>query len=205
MASELIFSRALKGVKEKGRAIDQIFSAFMIMSMELFIDIISERFTWGLLVGLLLVVMVWRLMRKDVVMLRNEKERMFSENKELQTHLNTQLKINSKGNEQLQSQVDELREQNENLRVNLGTVGQKAGRVEMRQLHVMEAAVRVMREQAPGFASAWEKALRDAEATEQEAEGGLKKLIRKVLPAGRATHTLEEKKEARDEDGRDVS
>ncbi len=159
--------------------------------METFVDIISEPFTWGLLLGLGLVIMVWKLMRKDITMLRRENARIATENKELQTHLNTQLKINSKGNEQLESQLEELREQNENLRVNINTVGQKAGRAEMRQLHIMESAVNVMREQAPGFAPAWEKAIRDAESAELAAEGGLKKLMRKVLPAGKSTPALE--------------
>lgn len=158
-------------------------------------NILSQPFTWGLLVGLFLVVMIWRLMRKDITVLRSENTRISAENKELQTHLNTQLKINSKGNEQLQNQLDELREQNENLRVNINTIGQKAGRAEMRQLQIMESAVNVMREQAPGFAPAWEKAIRDAEAAELAAEGGLKKLIRKVLPSGKTAPALEIKED----------
>ena len=177
----------------------------MMMRMETFLNLMSHPFTWGLLVGLLLVVMTWRLIRKDVVMLKAENKRISLENQELQSHLNTQLKINSKGNEQLQNQVDELREQNENLRVNIGTMGQKAGRAEMRQLHVMETAVTVMREQAPGFASAWEKALRDAEVAEQAGEGGLKKLIRKVLPGGKSIPAIEVKEEVLDEEHREVS
>jgi len=163
--------------------------------MENFVNIISQPFTWGLAVGLFLVVMTWRLMRKDITALRSENSRISKENQELQSHLNTQLKINSKGNEQLQSQLDELREQNENLRVNLNTVGQKAGRAEMKQLHMMETAVTVMREQAPGFAPAWERAMRDAENTHEAAEGGLKKLMRKVMPGGKTVPALESRDE----------
>jgi hypothetical protein len=153
--------------------------------METFMRIISEPFTWGLVVGLFLLVMVWRLMRKDITMLRSEKKRLQEENKELQGHLNTQLKINAKGNDQLEADLIELREQNENLRSNLNVAKQKPGRAELRHLQMMENAVSVMREQAPGFAPAWEKAMRDAEAAELAAEGGLKKLIRKVLPASK--------------------
>ena len=39
-----------------------------------------------------------------------------------------------------------------------------------------------MREQAPGFAPAWEQALRKAEADYEAGEGGLKKLVKKVIP-----------------------
>lgn len=152
--------------------------------------IISEPFTWGLVVGLFLLVTVWKLMRKDIVMLRDEKKRLQEENKDLQSHLNTQLKINAKGNDELQKELDELREQNENLRNNLNVAKQKPGRAELRHLQIMEAAVSVMREQAPGFAPAWEKAMRDAEAAEQAAEGGFKKLMRKVLPAAKSTPAI---------------
>ncbi len=153
-------------------------------------QIISEPFTWGLIVGIFLLVMVWRVMRKDIVMLRNEKKRLQEENKELQGHLNTQLKINATGNDQLQSQLDDLREQNENLRANLNVAKQKAGRAELRHLQIMEHAVSTMREQAPGFAPAWEKAMREAEAAEEAAEGGLKKLMRKVLPGTKPTQAV---------------
>lgn len=165
--------------------------------------IISEPFTWGLVVGLFLLVMVWKLMRKDIVMLRGEKKRLQEENKDLQSHLNTQLKINAKGNEELQNQLDELRDQNENLRSNLNVARQKPGRAELRHLQVMEAAVSVMREQAPGFAPAWEKAMRDAEAEQQAAEGGLKKLMRKVLPSSKSTPAISTEKKtppSRDEE-----
>ncbi len=162
----------------------------MLCGMDIVIQILSQPFTWGLVVGLFLMSMVWRLMRKDIVYLRDEKKRLSEENKELQGHLNTQLKINAKGNEQLQDQLDELREQNEKLRANLNVAKQKPGRAELRHLQVMEAAVRAMREQAPGFAPAWEKALRDAEAAEEAAEGGLKKLIRRVLPSSKPAPAL---------------
>jgi hypothetical protein len=168
--------------------------------MDSFMQIISQPFTWGLLLGLFLLVMTWKLMRKDIVMLRSEGKRLEEENKELQGHLNTQLKINSKGNEQLQSQLDDLREQNETLRGNVNVARQKPGRAELRHLQVMEAAVSTMREQAPGFAPAWEKAMRDAETAEEAAEGGLKKLMRKVLPGAKLNPALETKDAAPEED-----
>lgn len=158
--------------------------------------VISEPFTWGLVVGLFLLVMVWRLMRKDITMLRSEKKRLQEENRELQGHLNTQLKINAKGNGQLEAELKEMREQNEILRSNVNVAKQKPGRAELRHLQLMENAVTVMREQAPGFAPAWEKAMRDAEAAELAAEGGLKKLMRKVLPTGKSAPAITAKDSA---------
>ncbi|MGB0992431.1 MAG: hypothetical protein ACPG32_08175 [Akkermansiaceae bacterium] len=168
--------------------------------MDTFITIISQPFTWGLLVGLLLAATTWRLMRKDITTLRVENKRVSDENKELQTHLNTQLKINSKGNEQLQEQLDDLREQNENLRNNIHVLKQKPGRNELRHLQIMEAAAAAMREQAPGFAPAWEKSLREAETAHEAAEGGFKKLIRKVIPSAISTTTSSPAHEAKNDD-----
>lgn len=130
-------------------------------------------------------------MRKDIKQLRIEKNRLDTENKELQGHLNTQLKINSKGNEKLEAELAELREQNETLRMNLNASSHKPGKAEQRQFQIMDAAASAMREQAPGFAQAWEKALRDAEADVVSAESGLKKLIRKVLPSSKANKLVE--------------
>ncbi|MFC4991543.1 hypothetical protein [Rubritalea tangerina] len=151
------------------------------------LEVLSAPFTWGLLIGLGLVIFVWRSAGKDKKFLKTELERVKEENSELQGHLNTQLKINAKGNELLQNQLDDLKEQNETLRVNLSAIQQKPGKVEQRRLEVMETAVSVMREQAPGFAPAWEKAMREAEDEYVAAEGGLKKLMRKVVPGFRST------------------
>ena len=155
--------------------------------MEIFTNIVSEPFTWGLAVGLILLFLTWNSARKDKKHLKNELKRITKENADLQTHLGTQLKINAKGNETLQGQLDEMRLQNETLRVNIQTLQQKPGKVEQRKLELMEIAVSNMREQAPGFAAAWEKSLRSAEDELQAAEGGLKKLIHKIVPGFRAT------------------
>lgn len=102
--------------------------------------------------------------------------------KNLQNHLNTQLKINASGNQSLQDELESLRKQNETLRVNHATLQQKPGRAEQRQLQIQEIAIRTMREQAPGFAPVWEKAMRQGEAEVDSAESGLMKLVRKVIP-----------------------
>ena len=75
------------------------------------------------------------------------------------------------------------KEQNENLRVNIAALQQRPGRAEARQLQILETAVARMREQAPGFAQAWELAVRQATADQDAAESGFTKLIRKVLPS----------------------
>ena len=114
--------------------------------------------------------------------LKKELKRVESELSEMQGHLNTQLKINATGNEALTKELNEVKEQNENLRVNLSTIQQKPEKAELKHLHIVEAAVSKMREQAPGFASAWEQAVRAAEQDYANAESGLSKLVKKVIP-----------------------
>jgi hypothetical protein len=150
--------------------------------MELILEALKQHFTWGLLLGLLLAAFAWKSgfsrSRRDA----GEIKRLGGELKELQGHLNTQLKINASGNESLQSELAGLRQQNENLRVNNAALQQKPGRAEMRQLQVYETALRTMREQAPGFAAAWEKAQRQAETDVEAADKGILKLVRRVIP-----------------------
>ena len=136
----------------------------------------------GLLIGLAVVFFTWkagfsarRVLGRDIRKLENEL-------RELQGHLNTQLKINAQGNDTLQKELDELRRQNENLRVSLASLQSKPGKAELRHAQITESAVRLMREQAPGFAPAWEKAIRQAETELEAGESGLKKLVRRVIP-----------------------
>jgi len=143
---------------------------------------IQHPFTWGLLLGLLIAAFLWKsgyTARRNV---SRELKRVETEIKDLQGHLNTQLKINASGNESLQTELEFLRKQNETLRLNNSALQQKPGRAEHRALQVQEIAIRTMREQAPGFAPAWENALRQAESEVDAAESGLKKLVRRVIP-----------------------
>lgn len=150
--------------------------------MDLVLDMLKSPFVWGLLLGLLVTGFVLYSGLASRRHARAEIKRLQTEMKELQGHLNTQLKINATGNASTQEALEQLKQQNENLRVNNALLQQKAGRAELRQLHLYESAVRAMREQAPGFAPAWEKALRDAETEMAAADGGLRKLVRSVFP-----------------------
>jgi chromosome segregation ATPase len=147
-----------------------------------FLEYLKDRFTIGLLLGLLVAAATWKSAFSARRRLARDVRKLEGELRELQGHLNTQLKINAQGNETLQHDLEEMRRQNENLRVNIATVQAKPGRAEMRHSQVTESAVRLMREQAPGFAPAWEKAMRQAEAELEAGESGLKKLVRRVIP-----------------------
>ncbi len=143
---------------------------------------LQSPFTWGLLLGLLIAGFIWKSGFSARRNIARELKRVEGELKNLQNHLNTQLKITASGNESLQIELESLRRQNEVLRVNQAALQQKPGRAELRQLQVYDIAIRTMREQAPGFAPAWEKAVRQAEQEVDAAESGLAKLVRRVIP-----------------------
>ncbi len=150
--------------------------------METVLEIIKNQFVWGIALGLLITFFVWKSGFSANRHLKQENKRIQKEADELQGHLNTQLKINAVGNESLTNELKELKDQNENLRVNLSTLQQKPDKAELKHLHITEAAVTKMREQAPGFATAWEQAMRAAEEDYAGAESGFSKLVKKVIP-----------------------
>ena len=150
--------------------------------METLRQILDQQFTLGLLLGLLIAAFIWKSGFSSRRNITRDLKRVETEAKELQGYLNTQLKINASGNESLQAELENLRKQNETLRVNNAALQQKPGRAEQRLLHVHDIAIRIMREQAPGFAPAWEKAMRQGEQEVDAAESGLVKLVRRVIP-----------------------
>lgn len=157
--------------------------------MDTVLEVLRHPFVWGLLLGLLIAAFTWKSAYTASRHSMREIKRLENEMRDLQGHLNTQLKINASGNESLKSELESLRQQNETLRVNIAGLQQKPGRAEQRLLQIYESAVRLMREQAPGFAPAWEKAVRQAEAEVEAADSGLKKLVRRVLPGlGHSPH-----------------
>ncbi len=150
--------------------------------MEINWDLINWYFVGGLGAGLAVAAAAWKSGFSARRRLGKDVRKLESELRDLQGHLNTQLKINAQGNDSLQKELEEQKRQNENLRVSLASLQNKPGKAELRHAQITESAVRIMREQAPGFAPVWEKAMRQAEAELEAGESGLKKLVRRVLP-----------------------
>ncbi|NPA82731.1 MAG: hypothetical protein GXO31_08975 [Epsilonproteobacteria bacterium] len=100
---------------------------------------------------------------------------------EYKGHLNRQMKITQEGNKALIDEIEKLKKENENLRITVKTLGQKPGRSELRLLNVYDSALRKMMLKAPGFSSAWEMALQEAEREYEENEKGLRTVIKKVF------------------------
>jgi Fe-S cluster assembly iron-binding protein IscA len=101
--------------------------------------------------------------------------------KEYQNHLNRQMKITNEGSKNLESELVQLKKENENLRISVQTLGQKPGRAEVRLLNIYDSALRKMMLNSPGFSSVWEMSLQEAESEYELNEKGFKSIIKKVF------------------------
>jgi hypothetical protein len=120
---------------------------------------------------------------------RFEIRRYKKELKEFQEHLNRQMKISGEGSKNLEESLEKLRQENENLRISVKTLGQKPGRAEVRLLNIYDGALRKMMLNAPGFSGAWEANLQEAEREYEENEKGFKSIIKKVFSPSIAHNT----------------
>ena len=103
---------------------------------------------------------------------------------EYKDHLDRQMKITNAGNSTLVLELEKIKQENENLRISVQTLNQKPGRAELRLLNIYDAALRKMMSQAPGFSSAWENSLQEAEREYEANETGLKSIVSKVFGSG---------------------
>jgi FtsZ-binding cell division protein ZapB len=99
----------------------------------------------------------------------------------LKKHLHTQMSINAKGYEELQKEVETLKQQNENLRITVATLSNKPGRAELKTLHVWDKAIKTLVVTSPAFAPAWEMAIAEAKKEAEETDSGVKALVRRVF------------------------
>ena len=112
---------------------------------------------------------------------RFEVRKYKQEIKRYEEHLNRQMKITSEGSKNLEQELAKLKKENENLRVSVQTLGQKPGRAELRLLNIYDGTLRKIMMSAPGFSTAWEVALQEAEAEYEANERGFKSIIKKVF------------------------
>ncbi len=126
----------------------------------------------GLFAALLVFVVGWWRRRE----LRGEIAR-------LRAHLHTQMEITQEGNSERRRQLEQLRQENENLRVTVKAWQQKPSRHELRSLQVYDIAVHRLLETTPGFSLAWEAALKEAEVQMAQTERGVFAFARRfILP-----------------------
>lgn len=128
----------------------------------------------GFGVGLLMTIFVWAGNARSQFAKQREIE-------DLKKHLHTNMNIQAKGYEEIQQQVEKLKQENENLRITLATLSNKPGRAELKILHTWDKAVKLLTMKSPAFAPAWELAVDEARKEIDEADMGARSLVRKVF------------------------
>jgi hypothetical protein len=164
--------------------------------MEAYHFLTGHPFFSGLLLGLAMAVFVWV---RGVL----RQSGLKSEIEQLKESLYTKMQIETKGHVARENELEELKRQNGNLRITVGSLGQKPGRAEIRQLHVYDRAVHAMLARAPGFAASWEMVLKEAEEEVRLSETGLSAFVRRVFlprkpPAQDETRLIESEKDGKE-------
>jgi hypothetical protein len=150
---------------------------------EALINFFTQPFIIGACIGLLFALVIWIRGIVNARELRSaaaaNQDRYNAELEHLQKHLHTQMEITAKGNSSVQEELKAAKATIENLHQTIGVLKHKPGRTELRSLHLYEKAIRIMNSRAPGFGSAWESALQDAEVEVKKEESGIMGWIKK--------------------------
>lgn len=135
-------------------------------------------FIVGLIVGLAVaVVLAVALLSKGA----SAKKEAKAEVEKYKRMLQDRMELESDGLTKLKGEVEELKKQNENLRISLNTMSQKPGRKEMQRLDVYQTAAERLSINSPGFAPVWQAALKESEAEFRKTFLGLTPYLRKHI------------------------
>ncbi len=101
--------------------------------------------------------------------------------KRLKEHLHTKMEIDAEGNARLKAELEDLKKQNENLRITNHTLQNKPGRRELLLLHIYDKAVNELIAKNPSVAPAWEDLYQKAEQELHEIESGFKAYVSRMF------------------------
>jgi cell division protein FtsB len=138
-------------------------------------DFLNNYFYWGLGIGVVLglIGIGFTLMR-----LWDTK----GEVRRLKRHLADKLELESEATNRLRVDLQELKQQNENLRIKVANLNQFPDKRLQRELEIYARAERFMVSSSPGFPAVWEEAKRSA-VTDLEQEENGKSLPKRVFNA----------------------
>jgi len=155
--------------------------------MEIIKSIFGQPFTWGLLVGLIFLgILAWHYWKLTLEFKRYKK------------YLSDKMELEAESYNRIKQDKEKLGQENENLRLKIGSFKDAPSRELERELEIFARAERRMILSAPGFAPAWESAKAAAmdEISQEERGKSLpQRLFRKLLKTG-ATIDVAEKQEA---------
>lgn len=138
-----------------------------------------ENILYGLAAGLIIALIIYIVM---AVKLKSAKSAAEKENARLRQMLSDRMELESEGVARLKKENEELRKNNENLRISMQTYAQKPGRKELQRLTVYQTAVDRLIINSPGFGAAWQAALKESEDEFEKTYTGVQAFIRKMIP-----------------------
>ena len=138
-------------------------------------DFLNNHFYWGLGIGVVLGVIG---IGFTIMRLWDTK----GEVRRLKRHLADKLELESEATNRLRLDLQELKQQNENLRIKVANLIQFPDKRLQRELEVYARAERFMVSSSPGFPAVWEEAKRSA-VTDLEQEENGKSLPKRVFNA----------------------
>lgn len=93
--------------------------------------------------------------------------------------LTDRMELETEGIQKLKAENEELKKNNENLRISIQTMSQKPGRKELQRLEVYQTAAERLTMNSPGFAPVWQAALKESEEEFKKTFVGLTPFLRK--------------------------
>ena len=138
-----------------------------------------ENILYGLAAGLIIALIIYIVM---AVKLKGAKSAAEKENARLRQMLSDRMELESEGVARLKKENEELRKNNENLRISMQTYAQKPGQKELQRLTVYQTAVDRLIINSPGFGAAWQAALKESEDEFEKTYTGVQAFIRKMIP-----------------------
>ncbi|WP_320130630.1 hypothetical protein [uncultured Sphaerochaeta sp.] len=129
----------------------------------------------GVVLAIVLVVTMSVKRHKEILVATKENER-------LKRMITDRMDLEGDGIAKLKDLTEELKKQNENLRISLNTYSQKPGRKEVARLHVYQLAVDRLTINSPGFGAAWQAALKESEDEFQKTYIGVQPFIKRLIP-----------------------
>ena len=126
-----------------------------------------------------------------MIRLRELKASSEKEKDKLRQMLAARMELESEGLNKLRSENEELRKQNENLRISMQTYAQKPGRKELQRLNVYQKAVDRLIINSPGFGAAWQAALKESEDEFEKTYVGIQDFVRRLIPSKTDAQILE--------------
>ncbi len=136
--------------------------------------LLNNPFIQGLVLGLAIALIFWL---QGIA--KNSK--LNKENSRLREGMNAQISTAAQNNALYIRENEEMKKKLATMEMTLSTLSQKPKRAELKTLYVYDKAIHLMYARTPGFATAWESVLREAEQEIAKSESGFIPLMKKVF------------------------